>query len=113
MKSEGGSHASSSQGEPKSRRTKYQKAFERVRGEGGRIKVNQIAEVLAQSGCENPDEIVAQMLRDPWIQSELNCEEFVEAVVKAEGEAPAAEPTTQNKRKKDDRVKRSERTGGG
>ena len=61
---------------------------------------NQIAEVLDQIGCENPHEIVAQMLRDPRIQSELNYEEFVEVVVKAEDEAPAAEPTTQNKRKK-------------
>ena len=100
MKTDSGSHASSSQGEPKSTRTKDQKAFERVSGEGGRINVNQVAEVLDQIGCENPDKIVAQMLRDPRIQSELTCDEFVEAVVKAEGEAPAAEPTTQNKRTK-------------
>ena len=85
MKTDSGSHASSSQGEPKSRRTKYQKAFERVGGEGGRIKVNQIAEVLDQSGCVNPDESVAQMLRDPRIQSELNYEEFMEAVVGSAG----------------------------
>ena len=71
-----------------------------MRGEGGRIKVNEIAEGLEQSGCVTPDESVAQMLRALRIQSELNYEEVVEAFVKAEGEEPAAEPSTQNKRRK-------------
>ena len=39
-KTDSGSHASSSQGEQKSRKARYQKAVERVSGEGGRIKVN-------------------------------------------------------------------------
>ena len=56
-----------------------------MRGEGGRIKVNEIAEGLEQSGCVTPDESVAQMLRALRIQSELNYEEVREAVVGSAG----------------------------